>query len=498
MAEMDNKINGVRQQNKESLKTLKVAVTLAMFAFAGGGQTLAAENSVSVTVPANTTQDQVSGSSVGDDIKSCIKVNGTVNTLSTSFTSGHSNIVSTDGYDYSVILSEAGGVIKDLTSKFDSNTVTVNNKVVSGALVNAIGEITNFSGIVQGNTLTTDSFILGGLVSVDMNGTISDVTSSSSFSGNTIKATGGASIEGGVFYNQGSIGSMETSFTSNTVTSESGNISGGAFANSGTVTGDMRGVNFEGNAISSTSGDVKGGAFYNDGILSGAIINSTFKNNSAVSTGGSALGGAIYTTTDVKLVGDGGTTLFQGNYVQDGSGRKNQAIYVDSRIAQLTLEAKNGGEVLLYDNINGLDGYNLVFTGDSTGKIGLYGNVTNANVNAVSGNIDFVNSKFIDMDFGQFTSSENAKYAIDVDFANGKADTFTAKTGSSGTIFIDSINSLGLSDETTQIKILNAPTADIMQIVLSDAVKSEFSGTEQKIVTWNDAIPEELAWGDVI
>ena len=37
MAEMDNKIDGVRQQNKESLKALKTAVTLAMLAFAGGG-----------------------------------------------------------------------------------------------------------------------------------------------------------------------------------------------------------------------------------------------------------------------------------------------------------------------------------------------------------------------------------------------------------------------------------------------------------------------------
>ena len=36
MAEMDNKIDGVRQQNKESLKALKTAVTLAMLAFAGG------------------------------------------------------------------------------------------------------------------------------------------------------------------------------------------------------------------------------------------------------------------------------------------------------------------------------------------------------------------------------------------------------------------------------------------------------------------------------
>ena len=302
-----------------------------------------------------------------------------------------------------------------------------------------------FPGSMPGN-------FFGDFLEFDTTGKIGQITGAG-FNSNDVTISG-ADITGGLIYNRGElVGLSNTNVKGNTATSDTGNVYGGVISNAGTISGDIKGVTFEGNNATSTSGNVNGGVLHNTGIFNGKIVNSTFKNNTATSTKGTAHGGAIYSTTDVSIAGDNGTTLIQGNKVVDSSGTRNEAIYIDSRIAKLTLDAKNSGKVLIYDDIDGYEGYSLILQGYNSGKIGLYGNINNANVTVNGGNIDFVNGVTSDLNFGQFTSSESAKYSIDLDVAKGKADTFIVGTGSTGKIVIDNINAIGDSYDSKLIQI---------------------------------------------
>ena len=106
--------------------------------------------------------------------------------------------------------------------------------------------------------------------------------------------------------------------------------------------------------------------------------NSSFIGNSAVAKGayGEAHGGAIYTTEDLLLEAtDGYTSIISGNYVEDGNGKRPEAIYVDNGAA-LTFSAKKNGKFVIDDVINGANVYGVVFVGDETGTIYLNNDIT--------------------------------------------------------------------------------------------------------------------------
>lgn len=106
--------------------------------------------------------------------------------------------------------------------------------------------------------------------------------------------------------------------------------------------------------------------------------NSSFIGNSAVAKGayGEAHGGAIYTTKDLLLEAtDGYTSIISGNYVEDGNGKRPEAIYVDNGAA-LTFSAKKNGKFVIDDVINGANVYGVVFVGDETGTIYLNNDIT--------------------------------------------------------------------------------------------------------------------------
>lgn len=101
--------------------------------------------------------------------------------------------------------------------------------------------------------------------------------------------------------------------------------------------------------------------------------NSSFIGNSAVAKGanGEAHGGAIYTTKDLLLEAtDGYTSIISGNYVEDGNGKRPEAIYMaGGDESTLVISAVKNGKFIIDDQINGYDGYAVAFTGDETGVV---------------------------------------------------------------------------------------------------------------------------------
>ncbi|MBD5402067.1 hypothetical protein HDR58_04630, partial [bacterium] len=488
------------QGDSKTTQALRMAALTGLAMVTGGAPVLAAD-SIPISVSENTTNNLIDVTSTGDDIKSGINVRGTAKEIRANFKDGRLNILNSDNYSASVIVSEVNSSIGTLNTTFDGTTIT-SQQDFSGALIRVMGDVTSITPNIKNNTFTSSGSLEGALVDIDQIGSVNSISSTAGngFVGNSISVTGNASVVGGMINSHGTIGSISnTTFSGNTVTSANGNISGGTISNLGTITGDLTNLTFNGNTIASTNGNVQGAALYNTGFINGKIINSTFTNNTARTTSGQAQGGAIYTTTDLYISGNNGTTTFQNNKVIDSQGTRNQAIYVDSRIARITLDATNNGKIYVYDNIEGVEGYGLTLSGDSSGKIGLYGDINNANVTVTGGNIDFVNSKYSDFNFGQFTSSSNAKYAIDLNVESGKADNFTVSAGSSGTIVIDKLNRLGnWSDESKLIKILTASEADNVSLSLTQNAINNFASSETRRVTWNDEIPTALSWGDSI
>lgn len=426
------------QKRKTLTKALQTAVFIALTAFAGSVNSAAAQDSISVQVTKGTTKDTVSVTSSDESIKSAINVGGTVTDMIADFTSGTLSVSGNDSYTSSSILTEVGGIITNLNADFTGANVTVNGgNPLSGALIKSLGEITSADVSIKNTTMTSDADISGGLIGIDSVGKIGSFTGT--LSGNNLTASSGAGVTGGVLYNRGTLGGISNGmFSSNTVTSDTGEVNGGAVANAGgTITGDISGTTFSGNSVSS-AGNVKGGAVYNTGILGGKILNTSFTDNSAASTAGTALGAAIYTTTDMTIAADNSSVLFKNNTISGSNTNYktlNQAIYVDSTVSTLTLDAVNNGSITIYDDVSGASGYKLVLSGDSTSSINLWGDVTNANITATGGNISFANDEVTKLNMGQFTTADDAKYTIDLNLANGTADTFVTSTGSSGTIY---------------------------------------------------------------
>ena len=152
------------------------------------------------------------------------------------------------------------------------------------------------------------------------------------------------------------------------------------------------------------------------------VTNNNFLNNYAKVTAAAgnayAKGGAIFTNYDLTLNADNGTSLISGNYTETNGVKDQNAIYVanlaDSsgtiqRKTTFTLNAVNNGKIQIDDKIAGGSyytddssivtfwetsdhAYSLALTGDSTGTISLYNDVTNANVTAQNVTVDFANS----------------------------------------------------------------------------------------------------------
>ena len=409
---------------------------------------------------------------------------------------------------------QGSAIIKSINGEYVGNSLFSNSKVVDasgGVISNSInGQGNAFVGIgytldENNNRIPVEDAILG----TYKNNYVQSVV---------LVANGGVIanyVESSKNNDIAQIGNIKAYFNGNYVLSNRNSAYGGAISNFYMKSDsyyknaiiDSINSTFENNYAKTKSTDstkgAYGGAIANIAIIK-AINNSVFKNNYAISDGGSnASGGAIYTMQDLAInANNNGLTEFTGNYIStDGGATKNyEAINVGASDKTLTLNATTGGTILLNDYINGVNGYNVLLTGDSTGTIKLFDKADikgGANV-TVGGNVlvDMADGKIQNFsEFNSLNSSASAKYNIDIDLSkanSGKsdytigdkiADGFTTQTSSGSTITLDSLNFVDTSfddilDKTLKIQIIqNNDNTNNLQLALSDKLTPLTSNT---------------------
>ena len=437
---------------------------------------------------------------IEQDIKNIISAGGTINNLSGVFKGNSFEVTNDDDYNYSAIISEYGGNIKNINSSFIGNTAKIltDNNVVYGAFIKDLSNIENiYSEFIANNVQTNSAAINGGLLELSDEGKLSSLTSD--FMLNGVNSVSGA-IEGVVLANDGTIANIDSSrFIGNYGISESGNVSGGAIYNSRGGIDKITNSLFEGNYAISSGGTALGGAIYNINRIDN-IENSIFTDNYASSNSGKAQGGAIYTDSSLKIsAADGKLTEFTNNYIINNGVKENQAIYVSSDRASLTFETTNGGRILLNDIINGAEGYNVKLTGDGSGKISIYNQILNADIEAMSGaDIDFADEVHTDYNFLTMKAGDGAVFSIDADFTDKTSDTLTLGAGSQGIIYIDDLNITGdlPAEGSVILQILTAP--DTISIGLTDELKAQFNTREEygEAYTESDQVKASSSWSD--
>lgn len=424
------------------------------------------------------------------DIKKAIVSAGLIENVSAQFQGSTIDVIEGDTYDYSAVVVEHGAQISNINSTFVGNKITSNDtKTIYGTLVKSIGSIDKMYSEFVGNTLFSHSGIMGGFVEVSGTGRINDI--SSDFIAN--RTLSEIDLWGNLIANDGHIGQIHDSKFIDNYGVSAQDAYGGVLYNNNTIEG-IKDSSFIGNYIVSMGNAAYGGAIANQLNISD-IQNTIFRDNYAESTIGKAYGGAIYTYTDLKIsANDGKTTEFTNNYVIKNGVKENQAIYAGTKDVILTLSATGNGKILLNDEISGVSGYDVILTGDNTGRIYLYDNINRADVTAENVNIDTADGKLFGYNFSSLTSSDSANYKIDIDFANKTSDTFTLGKGSQGTILISDLNLLGeLPATDAVIQVLTAP--DTISIALSQDVIDKYTTvTRGDSTTTLEDIAETTLW----
>lgn len=306
-------------------------------------------------------------------------------------------------------------VIDKIEGDFINNyadNVTGVSSAAGGAIYNReSAEIKVIEGNFEGNYTRADGRSQGGAIYNDVNGKIGEIKGDFTNNG-VIAVTEGSS--GGAIYNtrDSEIGTITGNFTGNYAISTDYYAEAGAVSN-GSMVGIQRiNGNFDGNYAYSKNNFAQGGAFGNFirvgtaeiptfGVISGSFTNNYAKTDSENHL---AFGGAILTRTSMGLEADGVTNTFSGNYTQDNvRGKLENAIFVRTNILPdeqeemivpptLTLDAKNNGEFVFDDTIDGGEinddwtgvtrnnQYNLVIKGDKTGKVNINNEILNANI----------------------------------------------------------------------------------------------------------------------
>ena len=295
------------------------------------------------------------------------------------------------------------------------------------------------------------------------------------FSDNYAESTDGIALGGAVYNYDASMESITGNFSNNYATAGTEAFGGAIYNTSGGNVGTLSINNITGDFINNYAsaqndrGFARGGAIYNDNRTIEKITGS-FIGNYAVATGGAANGGAIYSNTDITLSAkENGTSVIKDNYIEDATGRKSEAIYMDNSTATLTLEANNNGTIEIHDIIDGMQGYKVNLTGDGTGSVSLFNDVNNADITANNVAVNLSNGEIKDYTFNSLTTDDTVNWSIDVDLDNQKADTITSTTtNSSGIVYIDRINNFGYNDDGVIIQILhNYDNSNGLQLALN-------------------------------
>ena len=350
-------------------------------------------------------------------------------------------------------ISNTSGDITSITGDFIGNTSGNNGGAIYNYDVSTIGDITgdfigntaggdggaiyNRGGIesIKGNFIGNTSDYDGGAIYNYRNSTIGDITGD--FIGNTASGSGGA------IYNRGGIESITGDFIGNTSDNAGGAIYIDYTSTIGDITGDFIGNSSSlGGAIFNNSADIgaitgdfignssgeRGGAIYNSGVFSSGFTNVSFIKNYVKTEreSGTAQGGAIYTTTDLSIKADNGSSVFSGNYVETSTSRDDNAIYVDG--ATLNFDLKNGGSIVMKDNIDGTNDYEVNITGDDKEMTTFYmhNDIRNSILTAGNTTLHMINDDIHVYDVNSFTLTNDINLVADVDLAGQRMDRITS------------------------------------------------------------------------
>lgn len=234
------------------------------------------------------------------------------------------------------------------------------------------------------NYVLAESSTRGG--AVFNHGTINELKGT--FKGNYAKSDNSDAQGGAIFGNDGSIDSINADFDGNYVVAKKGAY-GGAIANYATI--NQISGNFTNNYVKSSNAAAGGAIFNMSNPLT--ITNSNFINN-YVEGDANAKGGAITSGQELTIVADNGKSEFTGNYVLADGQKTSNAIY--QATASINLEAKNNGQIIFNDGIDGTErGYNLNITGDTSSRVEFNNSIQNANMNIESTNVNVARGELL-------------------------------------------------------------------------------------------------------
>jgi len=366
-------------------------------------------------------------------------------------------------------------IIGNISGNFIHNYAqSMNGDASSGALGNLYnGTINSIRGYFEGNYTLSGGRASGGAIDNNANSVITEGITAN-FKDNYAKSTGtGALARGGAVLNFGYIKHITGDFDGNYAESAGTGAIGGAIANmygnEGSLGIDKISGNYTNNHAEATgSGYAYGGAIYNcdvtigttdsDGNVVGGIINSNFIGNYAKSIEGEAQGGAIYTTTDLNIIADGATSTFKDNYTQTGKTKDDNAIYIANAGATLNFQLKNNGQIAMYDNIRGVDGYKVNIQGDDLNAttFHLFNDMYNADLLLGNTTINTVNNNVHVYNVNNLTLNSDTNFVADVDIVNQTMDRFTADTYGehSGNLHVTGLNVINptpITRDTTKI-----------------------------------------------
>ncbi len=387
-----------------------------------------------------------------------------------------------------------GAAILNATYRYRSNT--------QGLWVGLLSQIGNISGTFEGNiAYTEDGNVFGGtifnLAGYDSSkSTMGNITGTFTKNTSTAKIGGvyGSVIANALFDDDTSIASMGTisgTFSENTATAPQGGISGLIY-NDATIAG------IENSTFDKNTGEavyVDGGVIANYGTITNGIKNSTFTDNTFTATGAGS-GAAIYTDQDLTIAADNGKTLFKGNKINDVA----NAVYVDN--ADLTISATNNGTATFYDIIDG-ESATVAITGDATGTVQLYNDISNSDVSVEKVNVETGDGEIHNYQLKSLNSDTDSRWKIDLDVNQKTADTFeTGTTGlaSGGRVTLIDLNLTdydNVAEESFKVQVLKTQgtaTAADLQLALDDDLQK--ITIDEKTETVDDKVTANTKWSD--
>ncbi len=402
-----------------------------------------------------------------------------------------------------------GGALYFAAHSIKDSTFTGNTAMYGGAIY-ADSKLDEITSSIFTNNVAQFSTGSGGAIYIDKNVTELNI-SGTIFTGNNACSNTYDSYGGAIHLasaGNGVINIINSTFSDNYVNSYRVG-EGGAIANSSNMTvniiADNDTSNFRNNyVLSQNNRSLYGGAITN---TASGVINILAKNNGIINfienrttTSAVSYGGVIYSNGDIFINAEsGGAVTFQNNYTNRNGTVNYNAIYINSPSATLTLNASGGGNIYMYDNIDGTiasnQAYKTQISGDGTGTVHLFNQIYNSDID-VSGNvtINMVDNNLTTYTIRSLTSADTAKYNIDINFDTEESDVFNLTSDSSGIIYINDLNIIGEGAGKKTVQIIKSNN-DNIQLRLNSDIMNVVPGT---VETLGDTVYNDVEYKDGI